>query len=144
MDLNQWTVAGRLARDPESRTFEDGKSVTNFTVAVGETWKDANGDKREHTEWVRVVVRGTQADACAKWLEKGQLVSVTGKARTREYERDGVRQKAFELAARDVRFGPKAGGGSGGERAAELGGNERSASGGGWDEEIPFARFESW
>lgn len=97
------TICGNLGRDPEIRYIE-GNSVTGFSVAVNETWKDKSGQKQEHTEWFNVDVWGGQAEACAKYLAKGRTVLVNGTLRTREYEKDGEKKRATSLRAHRVVF----------------------------------------
>ena len=81
--LNKVTVIGRLGRDPELRTFQDGGKVTNVTVATTEKWKDKNsGEMKEHTEWHKVSFSGRLAEIASDYLQKGSLVYVEGSLRT--------------------------------------------------------------
>lgn len=99
-DLNQCTFIGRLGKDPESRTFPSGDMICNFSIGVGESWKDKNsGERRESTEWVNIVVGGGLAKVCAEYLQKGSQVMVSGKMKTRKWEKDGVTRYATEIRA---------------------------------------------
>ena len=69
--VNKVIIVGNLGRDPEVRYTPNGDSITNVTIATTDTWKDkATGEKKEATEWHRVVVYGPQAENCAKYLSK--------------------------------------------------------------------------
>lgn len=103
--VNRVTIIGHLGRDPESRTFPDGGAVCNMTVATTETWKDKQtGEKKEHTEWVRIVFNGKLAEICGQYLRKGSLVYIEGSLRTRKYEKDGVDHYATEIRADQMRM----------------------------------------
>jgi len=105
MSLNQCTFIGRLGADPELRFIQSGKAVCNFSVAVDSVWKDRDGEKQKHTEWVRVQVWGAQAENCAKYLAKGREVCVVGEMRTRTYDdKEGIKRYVTEIHARDVKF----------------------------------------
>lgn len=102
--INKAIVVGRLGQDPELRSTDRGMSVCNFSVATSESWTD-NGEKKEKTEWHRVVVWGRQAEVCGKYLKKGSLAAIEGKIQTRKYEdRDGLERYSTEIVARDIQF----------------------------------------
>ena len=102
--INKAIIVGHLGQDPELRSTDKGMSVCNFSVATSESWMD-NGEKKEKTEWHRVVVWGRQAEICEQYLKKGRLVYVEGKIQTRKYEdRDGADRYSTEIIARDVQF----------------------------------------
>lgn len=85
--LNQCQFIGHLGRDPEIRTFANGNKVCNLRVACTEKWKDANGDRKEMTEWVSVAVFSEGLiKVCEQYLKKGAKVFVSGKMRTRKYQ----------------------------------------------------------
>jgi len=91
-----------------------GAAVANFSVAVSEQWKNAEGEKQEHTEWIKVVVWKKLAEICGEWLKKGMQVYVSGRMRTRSYDdKDtGVKKYFTEIIADSVIFlGKSAGGG---------------------------------
>lgn len=97
--LNKVTVIGRLGRDPELRTFQDGGKVTNVTVATTEKWKDKNsGEMKEHTEWHKVSFSGRLAEIASDYLQKGSLVYVEGSLRTRKWtDQSGVEKYMTEI-----------------------------------------------
>ena len=97
--MNKIIITGNLTRDPEMRSTESGKNVTNFTVAVRRTFK------AEETDFFPVVVWGKQAESCAKYLSKGRKVGVSGFLYSREYKTsDGSPRRVMEICAEDVEF----------------------------------------
>lgn len=103
--VNKVIIIGHVGRDPEPRTFPDGGMVTNMAIATSETWKDKQtGEKKELTEWNRVVVHGKLAEICSQYLRKGSLVYVEGSLRTRKYEKDGVDHYVTEVKADQMRM----------------------------------------
>ena len=96
--LNKVTLIGHLGRDPETRYTPDGKAATNFSVATSETWKDANGNKQESTEWHRITAFGKLAEVVSEHLRKGSLVYLEGKLRTRKWQdKDGHDRYTTEI-----------------------------------------------
>lgn len=103
--VNKVQLIGHLGRDPEARTFPDGGMVVNMAIATTESWKDKNtGEKKELTEWNRVVVNGKLAEICNQYLRKGSLVYVEGSLRTRKYQKDGADHYATEIRADQMRM----------------------------------------
>ena len=103
--VNKVILVGHLGRDPEVRYTPDGRAICNFTMATTDTWKDKNsGEKRERTEWHRVVVFGRLAEICGEYLAKGRQVYVEGKLQTRSWEKDGQTHYMTEIVASDVQF----------------------------------------
>lgn len=142
--VNKVFLIGNLGRDPEVRFTPSGRAVANFTVATSEKWSDADGNRKEHTEWHNIVVWGKQAETCGQYLSKGRQVFIEGTIRRREYEdKEGNKRHVTEIIARDVRF---LGGGGGGGRQASADsfsapmGEEGGSGGGGGpsDDDIPF------
>jgi len=130
--INHVTIAGNLGGTPEVKFTQSGQAVTTLSIAVNEKWKDAAGADKEHTEWVRAVVWGKQAEACGKYLQKGAAVLIEGKLRTREWEKDGVKKYTTEVQTHRVHFlGSKSDGGSGSTRREE-------PSSPTMDDDIPF------
>jgi single-strand DNA-binding protein len=76
MPVNKVILLGYVGKDPEVGYMSSGNAYTNISVATPETWKDKNGQKNEKTEWHKVVVFGAPAEACGKYLTKGQQVFV--------------------------------------------------------------------
>lgn len=93
-DLNRCEFIGRLGRDVEMRYQQSGDAVANFSLAVGWKTKDKEG-----AEWVRVVAFGKLAEVCGEYLRKGKQIYVSGRMRTREYDKDGEKRYATEVVA---------------------------------------------
>ena len=70
-DLNKATFIGRVGRDPEIRYTQSGNPVATFSLATGFVWKDQSGEKRERTEWHRIVIWGPLAEVASKYVTKG-------------------------------------------------------------------------
>ncbi|MDU8924081.1 single-stranded DNA-binding protein [Pasteurellaceae bacterium LIM206] len=85
--VNKVIVVGHLGNDPEIRTMPNGEAVANISVATSESWTDKNtGERREITEWHRIVFYRRQAEICGEYLRKGSLVYVEGRLRTRKWQ----------------------------------------------------------
>lgn len=84
---NRVILVGNLGKDPEVRTTQAGAKVVSLTLATSETWKDrASGEKRERTEWHRVVVFNERlADVAERFLRKGRKVYLEGSLQTRKW-----------------------------------------------------------
>ena len=146
--VNKVILVGNVGKDPEVRTLQNGGRVANFTLATSETWKDrATGERREKTEWHRVVVfNESLVGVIERFVKKGSKLYVEGALETRKWS-DQAGQEKFttevvlkqyrsELTLLDGRGegggGGSGGGGSGGyERSANEGYGGGSAYGGG-------------
>jgi len=85
--LNRATLIGNLGKDPEIRYTPDGAAVCNVSIATTSTWRDkASGERREETEWHRVVFYGRQAEIAGEYLKKGRTVFVEGRLKTRKWQ----------------------------------------------------------
>lgn len=91
-DLNQCNFIGRLGKDPEQRFLASGDAVANFSIAVG--WK---GKDKEGTEWVPCTAYGKLAEICGQYLKRGSQVYVSGRFKTRQWEKDGVTRYTSEI-----------------------------------------------
>ena len=98
MYMNQLTIIGFTGNDAEAHYTPSGTIVTTLSVATKESWKDADGQRQSRTEWHRVVTFGKLAEY-ARTLAKGSHLMVQGAVRSREYQRDGVKHRVFELRA---------------------------------------------
>lgn len=94
--VNKVILVGNLGRDPEIRYTTQGTAVANFTLATSETWTDKNsGEKKQKTEWHRVVFWGSQAEIIGQYLTKGRQVYVEGKIQTRKYQDQQSQQDRY-------------------------------------------------
>lgn len=112
--VNKVILVGNLGKDPEIRYMPSGEAVTNITVATTDTWKDKNsGDKKEATEWHRVVFFRKLAEIAGQYLKKGSQVYIEGSLKTRKWEKDGVERYTTEIVADTMQMlGKREGGGS--------------------------------
>jgi single-strand DNA-binding protein len=96
--VNKVVLVGHLGGDPETRYTPSGAAVANFNMATNESWRDANGELQDKTEWHRCVMFGKSAELAGELLKKGQLVYLEGKLQTRNWEdKDGVKRYTTEI-----------------------------------------------
>jgi len=101
--LNKVMIIGRLGRDPEMRFTPSGRPVTSFSVATTRSWLNADGERREETEWFNVVAWAQLAEICKQYLVKGSQVYVEGRLQTRSWEDpDGKKHYRTELVANEM------------------------------------------
>ncbi|MSP05866.1 MAG: single-stranded DNA-binding protein [Acetobacteraceae bacterium] len=163
--VNKVILVGNLGKDPEVRTTQDGSKIVNLTLATSETWNDrASGERKERTEWHRVVIFNDRiGDVAEKYLKKGAKVYVEGALQTRKWtDQAGVEKYTTEVVIGKFRGeltmlsgrGEEGGASEGGSyqprerapaRAASGGGGARGGApsweapkGGDLDDEIPF------
>ncbi len=103
-DLNKVQLTGRLGADPEMRYTPQGSAVTTFRVASNRSWKTADGEQREDTEWFAVVAWNKLAEICNQYLTKGSRVYVEGRAQTRSWDDQQTGQTRYktEIVANDM------------------------------------------
>jgi len=100
---NRVQLIGRLGQDPEVKTLESGKKVTNFTMATNETYKGADGNKTEETTWHNIVAWNGLAEISSKYLKKGKEVCIEGRITYRSYtDKNGVPKSVTEIVASDL------------------------------------------
>src|SRR6185312_8457861 len=140
--VNKVILVGNLGKDPEVRNTQDGTKIVNLTLATSETWNDrASGERKERTEWHRVVIFNDRtADVAERFLKKGAKVYVEGSLQTRKWtDQQGQERYTTEvvigrfngqLTMLDTRAGggAEAGGYGGG---SEMGGGSSGGGGGG-------------
>ena len=158
--VNKVILIGNLGADPESRSLSSGDPVVNLRLATSERWTDrSTGEKRERTEWHRVVIFDERLCAVAsKYLRKGSKVYIEGQLQTRKWtDQQGVEKYSTEVVLRrfnsslqmlDSRgegggdYGGGGGGGggasSGGDYGGDRGGGAAPGAGGDLDDDIPF------
>jgi single-strand DNA-binding protein len=85
--VNKVILIGNMGKDPEVRTTQDGNKIVNLTLATSETWNDrASGERKERTEWHRVVIFNDRvADVAERYLKKGAKIYVEGSLQTRKW-----------------------------------------------------------
>ncbi len=98
--VNKVILVGHLGKDPEVRHLEGGTTVASFSLATTESYTNKSGERVDQTEWHNVVVWRGLADIAAKYLQKGKLVYVEGKLRTRSWDdKDGNKRYTTEIVA---------------------------------------------
>lgn len=154
--VNKVILVGNLGADPETRYMPNGDAVANIRLATTESWKDkASGEKREMTEWHRVVFYRKLAEIVGQYLKKGSAVYIEGRIRTRKWQdKEGQERYTTEIEASEMQMlgGRQSASSSGGEveyggsmpSSAPSGGNARPApakkapSFEDMDDDIPF------
>ena len=104
--INKVILIGRLGSDPEVRYTPSGVAVANFSIATSEEWKDKDsGEKKERTEWHRIVAWRRLGEICGEYLSKGQQVYVEGRIQTNTWEdKEGNKRYTTEIIANTVQF----------------------------------------
>lgn len=103
--VNKVVLIGRLGKDPEVRYTADGRAVANFSIATSDEWTDKDtGEKKQRTEWHRIVAWRRLGEICGEYLSKGRQVYVEGKIQTKSWEKDGITRYTTEIIASDVQF----------------------------------------
>ena len=98
--LNKVMLIGNLGKDPEIRAMQSGSEIANLTMATAESWKDKNtGEKKEKTEWHRVVVfNANLVNVCKNYLKKGSKIYLEGQLQTRKWtDKDGAEKYSTEI-----------------------------------------------
>lgn len=159
--VNKVILIGNVGRDPEIRSTNDGTRIANFTLATSENWRDkASGERRERTEWHRVVIFNDRlTEVVEKYVKKGAKLYIEGALQTRKWtDKEGQERYTTEIVLQRFRgelvmLDSRGGGGGGGDYAEEepagagggfvgggaagRGGGSRGG-GGDLDDEIPF------
>ena len=141
--VNKVILVGNLGKDPEVRRMTSGDPVVNLSIATSESWRDkASGEKKEKTEWHRVVIFNKNlADVAEKYLKKGAKVYVEGQLQTRKWtDKDGAEKYSTEVVLQNFRgeltmLDSRGGGDGGGRGAGEAPASFQRDE---MDDEIPF------
>jgi single-strand DNA-binding protein len=129
--VNKVILVGNLGKDPEIRRTQDGRPIANLSVATSETWRDkATGERKEKTEWHRVVIFNEGLCKVAEqYLKKGAKVYIEGALQTRKWtDQSGVEKYSTEVVLQGFNstltmLDGRGGGGGGGGFADESGGD---------------------
>ncbi len=142
--VNKVILVGNLGADPEVRHMQNGKPVCNLRIATSESWRDReSGERRERTEWHRVVIFSEGLCKIAEnYLKKGSKVYLEGQLQTRQYEQDGMTKYSTEIVLQGFNAtltmldsasgGQGGGGGFGGGNGDQGGGFGGGNQGGGF------------
>jgi single-strand DNA-binding protein len=137
--VNKVILVGNLGADPETRYLPSGDPVTNLRLATTDSWKDkASGEKKDATEWHRVVLFRRLAEVAGQYLKKGSQVYIEGRIRTRKWQdKDGQERYTTEIEAEEMKMlgsrqgqgEPSPSYGGGGDSAPAYGGAKPAAAG---------------
>jgi len=154
--VNKVILIGNLGADPEVRHTQDGRPIVNLRVATSESWRDRNsGERRERTEWHRVVIFSEGlAKIAEQYLKKGSKVYLEGQLQTRKWQdQSGQDRYSTEVVLQGFNSNLTMldsrgeGGGMGGGMSRDMGGSRPAAAasaaaddfgGGDFDDEVPF------
>jgi single-strand DNA-binding protein len=149
--VNKVILVGNLGADPETRYMPNGDAVCNIRLATTESWKDKqSGEKKEITEWHRVVFYRKLAEIAGQYLKKGSQVYLEGRIRTRKWtDKEGQERYTTEIEANEMQMlGRREGMGDAVPRESNGGSSGKAApskpatsSGGGFndfEDDIPF------
>ncbi|APR69095.1 MULTISPECIES: single-stranded DNA-binding protein [Acinetobacter] len=97
--VNKVILVGTLGKDPETKTFPNGGSLTQFSIATSESWTDKNtGERKEQTEWHRIVLHNRLGEIAQQYLRKGSKVYIEGSLRTRQWtDQNGQERYSTEI-----------------------------------------------
>jgi single-strand DNA-binding protein len=122
--FNQVILMGNLTRDPELRQTPNGQNVCSFSLALNRSYKGADGNWQEATDYVDVVAWGPLGERVAQYLGKGRPCLVNGRLQSRSWEQEGQKRSKIEVVAQDVTFL----GGAGSDSSSSSGGYQGSSS----------------
>ena len=113
--INKVILIGNLGKDPESRTTPGGATVTNFSLATSESWRDKqSGEMKENTEWHNIVLWNKLGEIAAEYLRKGSQVYIEGRLQTRKWQdKTGNDRYTTEIVGSDMQMLGGRGGGGG-------------------------------
>jgi single-strand DNA-binding protein len=116
--VNKVILVGHLGSDPELRSTPQGTQVARFSLATTETWKDKSGERKEKTEWHKIVAWDKLAGICGEYLRKGKQVYVEGRLQTRSWDDQATGQKKYmtEIKADNITMLGRPGDGERGDR----------------------------
>lgn len=101
--LNQCNFIGRCGQDPEIINTS-GDKLAKVSLACSESWKDKNGEKKESTEWINLEIWGNLANIFEQYVNKGDLIYVSGKIRTDVFEKDGIKRYSTKIMVREMKM----------------------------------------
>src|ERR1019366_4694362 len=102
--VNQVILMGNLTRDPELRQTPTGQSVCSFSLALNRSYKAADGEWQEATDFIDIVAWAALGERVAQYLSKGRRCLVQGRLQSRSWEQDGQKRNKVEVLANDVTF----------------------------------------
>lgn len=137
--INKVIIVGHLGNDPEMRSMPNGEAVANISVATSEAWTDKNtGERREVTEWHRIVFYRKLAEICGQYLKKGAQVYIEGRLRTRKWQDQNGQDRYTTEIQGDVMqmLGTRPQSADGANNSQPM--SQQDASANAFDDSIPF------
>ena len=118
--VNKVILVGTLGRDPETKTFPNGGSLTQFSIATSDSWVDkSTGERKEQTEWHRIVLHNRLGEIAQQYLRKGSKVYLEGRLQTREWQdQQGQKRYTTEIVANEMQMLDSRNAGTGGNMGA--------------------------
>jgi single-strand DNA-binding protein len=104
--VNKVILVGNVGKDPEVRHTQDGKAIVNLSIATSETWRDkASGERKEKTEWHRVVIFNEGlAKVAEAYVKKGSKLYIEGQLQTRKWtDKDGAEKYSTEVVLQNYK-----------------------------------------
>ena len=104
--VNKVILVGTLGRDPETKTFPNGGSLTQFSIATSDSWTDkSTGERKEQTEWHRIVLHNRLGEIAQQYLRKGSKVYIEGSLRTRQWtDQNGQERYTTEIRGEQMQM----------------------------------------
>lgn len=134
MSINRVIISGNLTRDPDLRQTQSGMPVLGLSVAVNDRRRNSKtGEWEDYPNFVDCMMFGTRAQAISQYLSKGTKVSIEGKLRWSQWEKDGNKRSKIEVIVDELEFMSARSGGSGASSASESTYDDTI-----YDEDIPF------
>ena len=104
--VNKVIIVGTLGKDPETKTFPNGGSLTQFSIATSDSWTDKNtGERKEQTEWHRIVLNNRLGEIAQQYLRKGSKVYIEGSLKTRQWtDQNGQERYTTEIRGEQMQM----------------------------------------
>jgi len=140
MNYNRAILVGRVGRAPELRATPQGIPVAHFSLATTETWKDkATGERKERTEWHRVVAFNKLASFVGNYITQGRLLLIEGRIQSRDWmDKNNQKRTTVEIRADQILFMESKAKTVGATEEAEVGAPPEDVVGGPADDDVPF------
>lgn len=150
--VNKVILIGTLGKDPETKTFPNGGSLTQFSIATSEVWNDKNsGERKELTEWHRIVMQNRLGEIAQQYLKKGSKVYIEGSLKTRQWtDQNGQERYTTEIRGSNMQMLDSKGDSNNQQQSNNTSGGYGAApsgAGGGTsdlDDGLPFAPVHSF
>ena len=146
--VNKVIILGRLGADPELRSSPSGVTSCNLSIATSQNWTDkSSGEKKEKTEWHRIVFFGRSAEIIDQYVKKGQELYIQGSLSTSKYEKDGIERYTTNIIGSSFNFISGSGSSSSNSNSNQFNDNmnqdtnvksQETSSKDDFDDDIPF------